>query len=473
MGHVLAQGTVVEPAATGAVMDWRESVARLLNRAIFFSLMALIALTAIPYGTVTPGWEAIFECAVFALGLLWVVEGLLGKSWRVSGLPLLAPLLGLVVLAFFQTIPLRGTGPISADPYETERFIYKMLALILAGELLLRYTFSRRRLKILIHVVIAVAFLSALFGIARQALQQGEPGFLLPNLPPDMGYGQFINRSHFAFLMEMALGLVAGLLVGGGVRRELTLSYVAAAAPMWLALVLANSRGGIFSMLCQALFIVWLFSTMRVQPSAIRYRGRHGEPHSRSAGSFILRSLVGLGLVAFVAVGVAWVGGDPLVSRLNSETTEAGSVTTTNREHAYRQDIWRATWRLIKANPATGVGMGGYWAAIAQYHDASGSLIPQQAHNDYLELLASGGPVAVAFGAWFVFILIRSIRKRLVPDPFLRASCFGALAGLFAVAVHSFVDFGLHITVNALVFMALVVIATVNVRAEKPSLARD
>ena len=469
MNRILAQGIIVEPEAPGAVRDRREDVARLLDGIIFFGLMALIALTAIPYGTVTPGWEAIFECAVFALGLLWVVEGLLGKSWRVSGLPLLAPLLGLVVLAFFQTIPLRGTGPISADPYETQRFIYKMLALILTGELLLRYTFSRRRLKILIHVVIAVAFLSALFGIARQAVQQGEPGFLLPNIPSDMGYGQFINRSHFAFLMEMALGLVAGLLIGGGVRRELALSYVAAAAPIWLALVLANSRGGIFSMLCQALFIAWLFSTMRVQQRATLHSGRTGEPRARQ---FIVRSLIGLCLVAFVALGVAWVGGDPLVSRLNSETADVSPVTMTNRDNAYRQDIWRATWRLIKANPVMGVGMGGYWAAIAQYHDASGSLTPQQAHNDYLELLASGGPVAVAFGAWFVFALIKRIRKRLVPDSFLRASCFGALAGLFTVAIHSSVDFGLHVTVNALVFIALVVIATVNVRTEKPSFAR-
>ena len=35
------------------------------------------------------------------------------------------------------------------------------------------------------------------------------------------------------------------------------------------------------------------------------------------------------------------------------------------------------------------------------------------------------------------------------------------------VAVHSFFDFGLHTTVNAVVFMILVVIATVNVRGDE------
>jgi hypothetical protein len=34
----------------------------------------------------------------------------------------------------------------------------------------------------------------------------------------------------------------------------------------------------------------------------------------------------------------------------------------------------------------------------------------------------------------------------------------GAIVGLAGVGVHSIVDFGLHITVNALVFMALLAI---------------
>jgi hypothetical protein len=52
-------------------------------------------------------------------------------------------------------------------------------------------------------------------------------------------------------------------------------------------------------------------------------------------------------------------------------------------------------------------------------------------------------------------------------DPFRRSACLGALVGLFGVAVHSLVDFGLHITANALIFTSLVVIATVNGRVEE------
>ena len=115
----------------------------------------------------------------------------------------------------------------------------------------------------------------------------------------------------------------------------------------------------------------------------------------------------------------------------------------------------------------TGVGFGGYWTAIAQFHDASGDSTPQQAHNDYLELWASGGPIALGLFGWFVFAVIKRARRQLRSlDPFRRAACFGALAGLFTLGIHSFVDFGLHTTVNALVCMVLVVIATVEYKHE-------
>ncbi len=58
----------------------RNHVARLFDRTIFVSLFALIVLSAIPYGTVHPWWVALFQCAAFALAVLWIIEGLLSGS---------------------------------------------------------------------------------------------------------------------------------------------------------------------------------------------------------------------------------------------------------------------------------------------------------------------------------------------------------------------------------------------------------
>ena len=189
---------------------------------------ALIPLAAIPYGTVQPQWEAAFECSVFALVALSIIEGLVSGVWHVSGSSLLLPLLAIIVFAFLQTLPLsvKSTAgieawrTISADPFETRLFAFRLLALTLTLGLMMCYTSSPRRLHALIYVVIGVAVASACFGLARETPQFPTPFFILPYLERGMGYGQFINRNHFAFLMEMALGLTLGLIAGGGVRRD-------------------------------------------------------------------------------------------------------------------------------------------------------------------------------------------------------------------------------------------------------------
>ncbi|MCA1607552.1 MAG: O-antigen ligase family protein, partial [Acidobacteria bacterium] len=173
-------------------------------------------------------------------------------------------------------------------------------------------------------------------------------------------------------------------------------------------------------------------------------------------------------LVAAVVLSVIWVGGDTLVTRLESVPGELSVEGAPERTGARRIEIWRATWRLIRANPVAGVGFGGYWAAIPMYRDASGEWTPEQAHNDYLELLASGGLIGAALGTWFLVALIRLAPERLhATDSYRRATCLGALAGLFGAAVHSLFDYGLHFTINALVFTVLIAIAVVNGRVEK------
>src|SRR5207244_135231 len=112
------------------------------------------------------------------------------------------------------------------------------------------YADSQVRLHNLADVVIATGFLCACFGIVRQ-VSQHQTGFFLPGLKAGFGYGQFINRNHFAFLMEMALGLALGIAAARGVTGRRLYLYLLAAVPMWLALVLCNSRGGIFSILFQ------------------------------------------------------------------------------------------------------------------------------------------------------------------------------------------------------------------------------
>lgn len=450
-----------------------ERAARLLGSAVFYALLGLITLVAIPYGTVQPWWQALFECAVFGLAALWIIEGLLSGSWNFRDYQLFWPLVALVVFALLQTFPVSGAGDLSlsagrevwqatsADPHGTRLWVSKMLALILVGAMLVRYTSSERRLRTLVYLVIGVAVASAVFGLVRQMTQR-EMGFILPHLKPGQGYAQFINKNHFPFLMEMAFGLVLGLILSEEGKRERLAIYLGLALLLVGALVFANSRGGIFSFVCQLIFAPLLFSTVRrVRDTVASSSVAFGWALSRLGGSLVVRAMLTACLIIVVGVGIVWMGGDPLVGSLEALPTEVGAPAEGIRWAVRRKEIWPATWQLFKDHAVAGIGFGGYWMAFPAYHDGSGEMTAQEAHNDYLEFLASGGLIGVALGIWFIYLLVRkSVQRLRSPGQRGRALCFGSLVGLSGVAVHSLFDFGLHITINAVIFITLLVITT-------------
>jgi O-antigen ligase len=397
-------------------------------------LLALLVIAAIPYGTVEPWWKAAFVCAVFVICILAIIDRV-----AIDGAPVLLPMLALSVLAFVQTLSfgsqqvagIRVWNTISADPFQTRFFALQMLGLTAWLALLYRYVTSESRIRVLVYTILAIAVVSAVFGILRQATQH-ETGFLLPLLRQNQGYGQFVNKNHFAYLTEMAFGLGIGMAIANGIKRDRLLIYFALLLPIWTALVLSNSRGGILAMLVQIISAALLLS-------------------SRSLSA--LRAVLLVVLVAGVLLGTFWVGGDRLASNFENATRE---LNPSEAAGVSRNEIWRATLKMFAAHPIAGVGLGGYWIGITAYHDASGLMTPQEAHNDYLELLSSGGLIGFAIGIWFAVVVIREARQNFDGN-YLR---LGAILGITGVAAHSLVDFGLHILINAVVFLSLIMIAT-------------
>ena len=75
---------------------------------------------------------------------------------------------------------------------------------------------------------------------------------------------------------------------------------------------------------------------------------------------------------------------------------------------------------------------------------------------------------------WFGVLVWRKVRINLVqPDRFLRAACFAAVIAIIGVGVHSLVDFGLHRMANAMIFSALIVVATCNLTGSESRLKED
>jgi O-antigen ligase len=446
----------------------------ILDASIFYGLIAVIAVTAIPYGTVEPWSEALFECAVFLLTIVWIIHGLLERSWRVGNLRLMWPIVALIAVAALQSVTLWQTDvagekvwfALSADPFESRLFAFRTAALVLAALLVIRFTSNTKRLGIVVHTVITVAIASALFGIARQAMQHAD-GFGLARLVLDGGFGQFINKNHFAFLIEMALGLTVGAAFMRRGRSDRVLLYLAVILLMWAAIMLSHSRGGLLTIGVQAIFAALLFVNSRSSGSHKHTSKRRWVRWMRSLAVTTIAVVV---LVLIISGGVLWLGGDQLATGVETATLEMTGVDRSEmHEAARRRDIWRATWLMFRAHPIAGAGLGGYWAEVPVYHQsASGVLTPQQAHNDYLELLASSGLVGALLLIWFVIVFVRQAKESVkTTEGFQRAVLLGAVVGILGAGVHSIVDFGLHITINGLVFFVLIGIVSL------PKMARQ
>jgi O-antigen ligase len=158
--------------------------------------------------------------------------------------------------------------------------------------------------------------------------------------------------------------------------------------------------------------------------------------------------------------GVVLLGGEDALTRI------VGTVNTddptTGRAH-----FWSVTVDIIKTHPWIGTGLGAFGVVYTGYDSRNGLYRLEQAHNDYLQILSDGGIIGALIGLFFVVNLFRmGFNRRDSRDDFRRGVATGAMAGCFAVLVHSFFDFTLHTPSNALLFLVLAALATMNGRVE-------
>lgn len=461
-----------------------------LGRGIFIALLWTIPIFAAPYGATPPLWIGLLQLLILLIGVAWTLDGVKSGGWFVAEHKLLLPIVALLLYAVFQIVPLgamQAAGVesypryISAMPYETKWFAWRLLALILFAAMLMRYVETERHLQTLTYVVIGTGIASGLFGLVRQTTD--APTFLFDN--PELARGtfaQFVNRNHFAYLAEMVFGVCLGLLIGDR-RKERSLIYLALLLPCWLSLVSSRSRGGLLGMF--AAIIIVLLLVLVLPPKIVESRHRRRRSRSSSEQSSLINRLTAIKLPATtkkilgafgitilfgaILIGVVWIGGDPLATRVERARDEFGAIENNlTTDGASRAEIWQATRKLIAAHPIAGSGFGAFDVALTRHHVGSGMMYVQQAHNDYLELLAGGGIIAALLFVWFVVWTVRAaIRKLRVAVNFDYGATVGALGGIAAIAVHNLVEFGLHTPINALVFMSLLVLATRRVAGKK------
>ncbi len=434
------------------------------SRFIFFSICLAIVLTTLAFGTVDYPALATFQVGAAVIVICWAIDGWRTGTLRLSTNVLQLPLAGLILIGIVQLIPfgsvdvgnaLNGTVPrtLSLDPYSTRLTVVQLIALLVYFAAALSFVDSPRRLRAIVRTIVIFGFVLGFIAVIQSLISPTKIyGLREPYLAQP--FGPFVNRHNFASYMEMTLALPLGLMFSGAIEREKRLLYLTAIALMGIALLMSSSRGGMISMVAMIFFLVIL--------SGIRTKidGMAPEIAERTRHIF-LRVGLALALLLAIAVGVTLIGGESSISRFVDNVSASDPSTG-------RTQLWRVTLEVIKRNPVIGSGLGAFGVAYTPVDPRNGVNRAEQAHNDYLQVLADAGIIGAVLGLFFIFALFRlAFKRRRSPDIFRRGVATGALAACFAVLVHSFFDFTLHTTSNALLFLVMTGLATMNGRVER------
>jgi len=371
----------------------------------------------------------------------------------------------MLLLGLMQLLPLRSAAAVdllsipavkslSLDPYATTLILADVVTLLVYFAATLVFTDTPHRLRLLVRTITIFGFLLAIFGLTQSFTTSKV--FWVRELTQSTAFGPFINRHHFAGYMELTMALPLGMLFSGSLEKDKRFAYIFAVVLMGVALMMTNSRGGVISLVAEILFLLVL--------SGFRKRKTHEvQEKSQRIKRAALRAAMALSLIVALFAGVVLLGGEQALSRF------AGTVNsedpTTGRAH-----FWNVTLDIIKAHPIVGTGLGAFPTVYTRYDSRNGAFRLEQVHNDYLQILSDGGVIGAALGLFFVVMLFRhGFARRESSDDYRGGVALGALAGCFAVLVHSFFDFTLHTTANALLFLVLAALATMNGRVEQPT----
>jgi len=437
---------------------------------IFFVFCATLVFSVIAFGAVDFWALGALSLLSGFIAVLWLADGWLNKEFRFSLSPLQFPLLGLILIGMIQLLPLRSfdvatdlltvpaVSSLSLAPYSTRLAIVQLIVYFIFFAAALVFIKNQNRLRKIVLMIIVFASLMAFYGIL-QRLVNLEAIYGLRRFNQAVPFASYINQHHFAALMEMTLGITLGLLFGRALEQNKRIFLVFAAVVMGIAIIFTSSRAGMLSLFGVIGFIVAANILQKPRRDAnAPEETRKNYPRSLAfVGS-------GLVLILILFAAVLLLGGDE--SLLRGIGLQNPDDFTNGRIH-----FWSIAWRIFLDYPLFGAGLDAFAFVFPKYDTWNGYFRVEQAHNDYLQILADAGIAGFLCAAAFIFLLFKNGLKtvRQSSNAFRRNTAIGALAGCCGILIHSFFDFPLRMPANALFFLTLTVLATVSINAPKRS----
>ena len=432
------------------------------RRAALGLLLAYVLAAPFPWGSVQPGATGTGKITAGAFLVALLALAAPDTRLRLDGMKLsLAAFSGLALLGLLQLAPLpsavlRVVSPGSAEAWEGAARVLgafgrsapparvSLVPWETAGVALLVLAFAALFLSA--SVLLATRAARRLFGAA--ILAAGLVQVVVAVSRDDRTlrlHASFVNPNHLAGYLEIglafALGLVwyrarTGLLeLSGASTIEERSERIAALLPrvslavvlfgvLAAGIVLTQSRGGILASVGGTLLFV-----------AAAYGLRRDASRARRIRGAVLASLVVLG-TAFAIAGAG------TVAFLRFVLPDAVDLSGD-----FRLLVWKDSLDAFARFPVLGSGLGTFRESIRAVQSPLVTGLVDQAHDEYLQLLVTGGLAGALLGAVALALGLRAYLRALPAQKHPEESAFG-LAGLLALVfllLHGVAEFSFSI----------------------------
>lgn len=452
--------------------------ARLLRAGGEGLLVSLATLSAWPFAGADPYPEYLLTAGGLLLALCWAAHAAVTRTYRFRLDLASGALAGLILLTAFQLVPLplavvrvvsparadwheallpaqleRLPGepdpppradwlPLTADPHATRTLLGQLVALFAVYAAARHWLADRHSLRrfawaamlngVLLALVALGQFFSSKAGVVFWTYDTGGAVF-----------GPFVCRNHYPDFLAFGIGGAVCLMhpppgekqrkpAGGTFRERLvrlldifdrpaSLTAAFALVLMLASIPFSQSRGGVAAVAVAAVAAAVLVGWGR-------WRG----------------GLPVLGVSVSAAVGMAlWLGVGPIQERFRDDGKTLDD----------RTPLWTAAARQLPGLWGGGSGGGTFvWVEPLGRTTESPGTVYEHAHNEYLEAAVEGGVVRLALTlvlAVGVPVLLACGYRRLRGRS-AGGFVIGAWFAVTALAVHSVVDFGVHLPAVAL-----------------------
>ena len=446
------------------------SVRRALTAFFLFALPLIIYLGNTEYGYTKSIFALFF---ISFLLVLWALEAVLKRDYRINLTPLFLP--GALLLAIAALSMINATS-LGVSLQSLGLLFYFFLFYLFIANIVER----EWEIHLFLGSILAAAFLAAVYGILQYfGVLPGTPGVpggtsaIISSLGNRNYLGGFLVYLVFPTLilpLRLRSRILRGLSLFALATSIYTLTLIKSDGA-WLALTLS----GLFFII--GLFCFKIFHAFKLKRGWVvvggflialttlaPFSGQTGLPDMAKGGwpSF----QIGLPMTAMGEQG----DGLYLEKPLSASSSSGGPLERILKRFQGRTRAWDwwVGWEMLKDHPLLGVGLGHYKVQFLPYkakflatergkHYDFYILRAAQAHNEYVQAAAEMGGLGILAGGFVLFVIFRSSLQKLgraksESDKFI---ILALSAGVVAVLTHALVSFPLHLPASALDFILL------------------